>query len=278
MPPTLQTTATSDRTAAAAGGNTRPRRRVPSFVITIVSMAVILVIWEIVGGQINPLFFSKPTLVAVEFWDLLTSGELLEATLSSLQPLALGYAMCIIGIPVGVLIGRFRVMEAAFGPFVTAAYSMPLVALIPLFVLWFGLGFTAKVAIVFTMGVFPVIINAWAGVRAVPKSLIEVGTAFVASQRAILRSIILPATIPYIMTGMRLAIGRCVVAVVVAEFFTAIGGLGGLIINAGSQFNTPGIFVPVLVLMVIGVGLTRLVGSLEHRIAPWQRSITARNN
>ena len=239
---------------------------------------VILTLWEIIGSRINPLFFSRPSVIAVEFWESLLSGELGDATLTSLRPLAFGYFLCTLGIPIGILIGRFRVMEAAFGPFVTAAYSMPLVALIPLYVLWFGLGFTVKVAIVFTMGVFPVIINAWAGVKSVPKTLIEVGTAFVAPQRSILRSIVIPATIPHIMTGMRLAIGRCVVAVVVAEFFTAINGLGGLIINAGNQFNTAGIFVPVLVLMVIGVGLTQLIGSLEHKVAPWQRSIAAESN
>lgn len=264
-----------------ASGPAVPRRkprRVPSIWITVIATVVILGLWEVTGRQINPLFMSYPSAVAEEFVDQLTSGVLIDAMLASLQPLAVGYLLCILGIPLGIMIGRFRVVEAAIGPYVTAAYSMPLVALIPLFVLWFGLGFMAKVAIVFTMGVFPVIINTWAGVKAVPKTLIEVGTAFVASQPAIVRSIIVPATIPYVMTGLRLAIGRCVVAVVVAEFFTAITGLGGLIINAGNQFNTAGMFVPVLVLMVIGVSLTQLIGVLEHKVAPWQRSLSAQSN
>lgn len=264
-----------------ATGPAMPRRRsrrLPSLWITVIATVVILGLWEVVGRQINPLFMSYPSAVAIEFQESLASGELVEALLASLQPLAVGYLMCTLGIPLGILIGRFRVVEAAIGPYVTAAYSMPLVALIPLFVLWFGLGFTVKVAIVFTMGVFPVIINTWAGVKAVPKTLIEVGTAFVASQPAIVRSIVVPATIPYVMTGLRLAIGRCVVAVVVAEFFTAISGLGGLIINAGNQFNTAGIFVPVLVLMVIGVGLTQLIGVLENKVAPWQRSLAGRDS
>ncbi len=263
-------------TAAPAAAPARPRRRsgLPSPWITVISTVVILGTWELFGRQINPLFMSYPSAVAIEFKDSLASGELIEALLASLQPLTVGYLLCTLGIPLGILIGRFRVVEAAIGPYVTAAYSMPLVALVPLFVLWFGLGFTAKVAIVFTMGIFPVIINTWAGVKAVPKTLIEVGTAFVASQPAILRSIVVPATIPYVMTGMRLAIGRCVVAVVVAEFFTAITGLGGLIINAGNQFNTAGMFVPVVVLMLIGVSLTKLVGVLEDKVAPWQRGLT----
>lgn len=268
-----QQAATSAAPAAAPAGSRR-RSGLPSPWITVISTVVILGTWELFGRQINPLFMSYPSAVAIEFEDSLASGELIEALLASLQPLTVGYLLCALGIPLGILIGRFRVVEAAIGPYVTAAYSMPLVALVPLFVLWFGLGFTAKVAIVFTMGIFPVIINTWAGVKAVPKTLIEVGTAFVASQPAILRSIVVPATIPYVMTGMRLAIGRCVVAVVVAEFFTAITGLGGLIINAGNQFNTAGMFVPVVVLMLIGVSLTKLVGVLEDKVAPWQRGIT----
>ncbi len=253
----------------------RRRRQVPRPLITLIATVLILGLWELVGRQINPLFMSYPTAVAEEFVESLRNGTLVNALLASLQPLTVGYLLCVVGIPLGILLGRFRVMEAAFGPYVTAAYSMPLVALIPLFILWFGLGFTAKVAIVFTMGVFPVIINTWAGVKAVPKTLVEVGTAFVASQPAIVRSIIIPATIPYVMTGLRLAIGRCVVAVVVAEFFTAISGLGAMIINAGNRFNTAGMFVPVLVLMLIGVGLTQLIGWLEHKVAPWQRSLAA---
>lgn len=266
--------ATPPRASAAAPTPSGRRLHLPSPLITVISTVVILGLWELLGRQINPLFMSYPSAIAIEFKDSLASGELIEALLASLQPLAVGYLLCALGIPLGILIGRFRVVEAAIGPYVTAAYSMPLVALVPLFVLWFGLGFTAKVAIVFTMGVFPVIINTWAGVKAVPKTLIEVGTAFVASQPAILRSIVVPATIPYVMTGLRLAIGRCVVAVVVAEFFTAITGLGGLIINAGNQFNTAGMFVPVVVLMLIGVGLTKLVGVLEDKVAPWQRGLT----
>src|SRR6266568_637311 len=134
----------------------------------------------------------------------------------------------LVGVPLGLVIGRYRVLEAALGIYVTAGYAMPLVALVPLLILWLGLGFAVKAAVVFLMSVFPICINTWLGVTAVPKNLIEVGKSFVASDAVILRRIVLPATLPYIMAGVRLAVGRAVVAMVIAEFFTTISGLGAV--------------------------------------------------
>lgn len=254
--------------------STRTRNRY----ISLVTGLTLLLVWEVVGRQINPLFSSYPSAIAVELWDMTQRGVLLDATIESLQAFLVGYLLAAaIGIPIGLLLGRSSIMEAAFGNYVVAAYTMPIIALIPLFILWFGLGFAVKVAIIFTMGVFPVIINTWDGVRAVPKTLIEVGTTFVASQAAIMRKIIMPATVPYMMTGLRLAVGRGIVAMVVAEFFTAVSGLGALIIVAGNNFNTAGVFGPVVVLMLLGVGLTQLVGMLERKVAPWQQSLAGRN-
>ena len=246
--------------------------------ITLLSLAVILIVWEIVGRQLPAALASYPTAIAVAFWQLLVDGRLVSAFLASIQPFIAGYLLsALIGIPLGLLLGRDRTIEAALGVYVTAGYAVPLVALVPLFVLWFGLGFLVKVVIIFTMAVFPIIINTWAGVQAVPRALVEVGTAFVASPAAIMRKIIIPATIPYVMTGLRLAIGRAVVGMVVAEFFTAIGGLGGIVINAGNNYDMAVLFVPIIVLMLLGYGLTVLVGRLERKIAPWQSGITGRD-
>src|SRR5258706_16351265 len=119
---------------------------------------------------------------------------------------------------------------------------MPVVALVALLVLGLGLGFKVKAAVVFLMSVFPICITPWLGVTAVPKSLIEVGKSFVAPNTVILRRIILPATLPYIMAGIRLAVGRAVVAMVIAEFFTTVSGLGAIIITSANNFCTPTIF------------------------------------
>jgi NitT/TauT family transport system permease protein len=155
---------------------------------------------------------------------------------------------------------------------------MPLVALVPLLSLWLGLGFKVKAAVVLLMSVFPICINTWAGVASVPKSLIDVGKSFVASDAVILRRIVLPATLPYIVVGIRLAVGRAVVAMVIAEFFTAISGLGAIIINSANNFDTAKMFVPVLVLVLLATGLNALIGAFERRLAPWQAEIAGRDN
>ncbi len=214
----------------------------------------------------------------IEAWTLARSGKLMAALADSLQPFAVGYALAIvIGVPLGLVIGRFRPLEAALGIYVTAGYAMPLVALVPLLVLWLGLGFKVKVAIIFLLSVFPICINTWLGVTAVPRTLIEVGKSFVAPDSVILRRIILPATLPYIMAGIRLAVGRAVVAMVIAEFFTSISGLGAIIITSANNFDTATTFVPIIVIMLMAVGLNFLIGVVERRVAPWQAEIAGRD-
>jgi ABC-type nitrate/sulfonate/bicarbonate transport system permease component len=253
-------------------------RTVPSWAITVCSVTIFLVAWEGFGRDINPVFGSYPSAIAVAFLDLARSGKLGDAMIESLQPFVVGYGLAILaGIPLGLLIGRYRMAEAALGIYVTAGYAMPLVALVPLLVLWLGLGFAVKAAVVFLMSVFPVCINTWLGVTAVPKSLIDVGKSFVAPDTVILRRIILPATLPYIMAGIRLAVGRAVVAMVIAEFFTSLSGLGAIIQNAANSFDTATMFVPIVVLMVMAVGLTGLIGAVERRVAPWQAEIAGRD-
>ncbi len=251
---------------------------IPTSAITLLSLALFLAAWEVFGRDVNPIFGSYPSAIAVAAWDMLRDGKLLAALSDSLRPFFLGYGIAIvIGVPLGLVIGRFRVMEAALGIYVTAGYAMPLVALVPLLILWLGLGFAVKVAIVFLMSVFPICINTWLGVAAVPKSLIEVGRSFVASDVTILRRIVLPATLPYIMAGIRLAVGRAVVAMVIAEFFTTISGLGAIIINSANNFDTARMFVPILVLMVMATGLNALIGAIERKVAPWQAEISGRS-
>ncbi|MGB8560127.1 MAG: ABC transporter permease subunit, partial [Pseudolabrys sp.] len=178
------------------------RRPFPRWVITLASITFVLILWEIFGRRINPVFGSYPSAIAVAFWDLAVTGQLWSALYESLRPFLLGYALAIVvGVPLGLLIGGFRAAEAALGIYVTAGYAMPLVALVPLLILWLGLGFAVKVAVVFLMALFPICINTWLGVVAVPKTLIEVGKSFVAPNIVILRRIILPATLPYIMAG-----------------------------------------------------------------------------
>jgi NitT/TauT family transport system permease protein len=270
--------ADSNKATAAPAIEPAERKPLPRWVVTLASIVVALLLWEIFGRRVNPVFGSYPSAIAVAFWDLAATGQLWTALYESLRPFLLGYALAIlIGVPLGLLIGGFRVAEAALGIYITAGYAMPLVALVPLLILWLGLGFAVKVAVVFLMALFPICINTWLGVVAVPKTLIEVGKSFVASDIVILRRIVLPATLPYIMAGIRLAVGRAVVAMVIAEFFTTISGLGAVIINSANNFDTATMFVPIIILMVMAIGLNWLIGFVERKVAPWQAEIAGRD-
>src|SRR5258706_12575271 len=161
---------------AQAPAEAKSRRPLPSWVITIGSLVVLLGAWEILGRDINPVFGSYPSAIAEAFWQLARTGKLWTALLDSLRPFLLGYGLAIVvGIPIGLVIGRFRTVEAAIGIYITAGYAMPLVALVPLLVLWLGLGFAVKGAIVFLMSVFPICINTWLGGAAGPETPVGAG-------------------------------------------------------------------------------------------------------
>ncbi len=274
-------TATQPDGALSSGQAEAVIRRcsVPNWMITTISVVIALLILEYFGRHANPLLATYPTAILVAAGNMFSDGRLLSALLQSSQPFVAGYiAAVVLGIPAGLLLGRYRLFEAGFGIYVTAGYATPLIALVPLMILWFGLGFAVKAVIVFLLSFFPICLNTWFGVKAVPKTLIEVGTAFCAPQSQIMRGIILPATIPYIMAGLRLGIGKAVIGIVIAEFQTAISGLGGIIITSANAFRTAEMFVPIVLIMVIAVVLTELVGSLERIVAPWQSEITGQDS
>jgi ABC-type nitrate/sulfonate/bicarbonate transport system permease component len=254
-------------------GSTSARRERRLAVIRTCSILITLAIWEIFGRQINPLFMSYPSKIVLGAITLIQAGALQEALAESLRTLVLGYAAAaVFGVLVGLGIGRYREVEAALDWLTNALYATPLVALIPLVILWFGLGFTAKVFVVFLFTLFPVLINTSIGVKNVNRALIDVGVAFVANERQIFTKIILPASLPYIMAGLRLGIGRAIIGMVTAEFFTAISGLGGLAVKYGNQFRTDEMLVPVLILMGLGVVLTAALQRAEQWIAPWKKT------
>jgi NitT/TauT family transport system permease protein len=241
------------------------------WIIRLCSVACFLLAWEVGGRQVDPLFMSYPSEIARAAARLTASGELTTALASSLQTLVLAFLIAsIAGIGLGLLIGRYKGVEAATDWLVNALYATPLVAIIPLVILWFGLGGAAKLFIVTILAVFPILINTIAGVHNVPANLIELGNAFAAREREVFLKIILPSALPYMMTGLRLGIGRAIIGMVVAEFFTAITGLGALIVKYGNQYDTASMFVPILVLMLLGVTLSVIVRRAEKSIAPWR--------
>jgi len=233
----------------------------------------ILVAWELYGRSSNPLLFTYPTAVARAAVDMVADGSLIRALGQSLSVLALGFVIgTVIGIALGLLAGRSTVAAALLELPVNALYATPMVALIPVLVLWFGFGVTSKIVVVTLFVVFPVLINTMRGVREVDARLVEVARTFCSSERRLWFDLILPSALPFIVTGIRLAIGRALIGVIVAEFYTAFAGLGYLIVDNANTFKTARVFVPIVVLMALGVALTALLEWAEGRVAPWQKA------
>jgi ABC-type nitrate/sulfonate/bicarbonate transport system permease component len=237
------------------------------------SVVVVLSLWEIFGRQVNPLFLSYPSAIARAFFQLLGAGEFERQALGSLQVFAVGLiAALILGIALGLLMGRYRLAEYLLDPFVYALDATPRVALIPVLLLWFGLGTSSKIAIVFLSGLFPVLMNTFSGVRTVSANLVDVGRAYGAREGKIFSKIMLPAALPFVMAGIRLAVGRSLIGIITAEMFTAVTGLGALLIRYSSALATDKFFVPVILLALLGVFLSSAVEKLQKRLAPWKET------
>jgi ABC-type nitrate/sulfonate/bicarbonate transport system permease component len=240
-----------------------------------VSLLTTLALWEWYGRSTNPILFTYPTAVVHATLEMIADGTLLTALGQSLSVLAFGFAMGMLGgIGVGLLSGRSLVVAALLDLPVTALYATPTVALVPLLVLWFGFGTPAKIVVVLLFTIFPVLINTMRGVREVDPRLVEVAQAFCSTEYRLWTDLILPSALPFIMTGVRLAIGRALIAVIVAEFYTAISGLGYLIVSNAHAFQTARVFVPVVVLMTLGVVTTGALEMVEARISPWRQRQT----
>jgi ABC-type nitrate/sulfonate/bicarbonate transport system permease component len=265
---TLRSTAAAKHEAKA---RLSAKRR--NVAIRIGSVAALLLVWEICG-MFTPRIFLSPFHDSVTaFWRLAADGSLLAATASSLLVLLAGLAISIaIGVPLGLVMGRHVRWDWALSPYVNGLYATPSVALLPLLSLWLGLYLAPKIALVVLLAIFPIIKNTYAGVTTLGDELLEPARSMQASQLQIARLVIAPATVPFVMAGLRLAVGRGIVGLVVGEFFTAQTGLGGLVIRHASSFRTAEMFVPIFVLVALGYGLTALVLLMQERIAPWKET------
>lgn len=236
-------------------------------------LILVLVLWQVLGPLINPILFSYPSKIAVAFYELTVSGELPYYAAQSLQILLYGLGFAIlIGVPLAVMMARFKPVDWALDLPINALYSTPMVALVPLLVLWFGIYMEAKVIVVFLFAVFPILINTYQGVRECDKNMLEVARSFRSPEWRMWQDVLLPFALPYIAAGIRLAIGRGLVGMVIAEFYTTISGLGFMITRYANIFETDKTFVPVILLMFLGVGLTSSLKWVERKIAPWSRA------
>ena len=238
--------------------------------IRVISLVVVLGAWEYLGRHINPVLFTYPTAVGSAAMKMIASGELWKYLSQSLIVLFAGLGLAtVFGIALGLIMARFWVVDVALDTYITALYSIPSVALVPVLVLWFGFEITAKIAVVFLFTFFPIVINTHQGVKNVDNRLTEVGRAFRCSERQLWIHIVLPAAVPFIVTGLRLAIGRGLIGMVLADLYTAITGIGYLISRYASIYRTDAMFVPIAALGLLGITLTGLLRIVEKRVAPW---------
>jgi sulfonate transport system permease protein len=258
------------RTAAATR---RAHHRQLVWGIRLISLAIVLMSWQLGGARIDPVLFTTPSAVAVAGYQMIVSGELWSYLWPSLVVLVVGLAIsAVLGIGVGLLLARFWVADVAVDMYITFLYSTPTVALVPLIVLWVGFESTAKIVILFLFAFFPLVINTYQGVKNVDPRLLEVGRAFRCSERQLWTNIILPAALPFIVTGLRLAVGRGLIGMVLADLYTAISGIGYLITRSASTYRVDKMFVPIVVLGILGIALTALLRGSERWIAPWTAS------
>jgi NitT/TauT family transport system permease protein len=248
----------------------RHRRQLINLGIRVVSLAIALLLWEVAAWNVDPVLFTSPTKVAVAAYKMVLSGELWTYLWPSLVVLAIGFSLAVVaGISIGLLLARFWVLDVALNVYITFLYSIPSVALVPLIVLWAGFDTMAKVIILFLFAFFPMVINTYQGVKSVDPKLLEVGRAFRCSEGQLWANIVLPASLPFIVTGLRLALGRGLIGMVLADLYTAISGIGYLIVRTASTYQVDKMFVPIVTLGLLGVTLTALLRLAERHVAPW---------
>ena len=227
--------------------------------------------------QLKPIFISSPTRIAHTAFDMffVTGAIWKDLGWSSLE-FALGVALAFaIGIPLGLAAGWYHRFNYAVEPFLTALNATPQVAFLPLLILWVGTGLASRVLIIVLLAVLPIAISALAAVRTVDARLVRVARSFSAGDARLFRSIILPSAVPFLLTGARLAVGRGMIGIVVGEIYGSSAGIGAMINQAGSRFETDKVFVGVLTIAAAGVALVELIRRIERRVEVWRPQVAA---
>lgn len=245
-------------------------RRSGIWTVRIVTLAVLLGAWEIYARHQPRALNAPPSAIAKAFWDLLQHSALYSNLWSSMEALLLGFLLSFaIGIPVGILMGRWKSVEWVLDPYVSFFYGLPHVVFIPAMVVWFGFELKFRLLYVLVSAIWPFIINAMAGVRAIDAELLATAKGFCATERQTLRTVVIPAIIPFVVAAVRQSLALCWVAAVVSEILSTQTGIGGMLTHFGTEFRTAYMFVPVIIISVIAVIIQGLAAQLQTRLAPW---------
>jgi NitT/TauT family transport system permease protein len=242
-------------------------------IIGAIAVVATLALWEAFwsAGKISPLFFTGPSQVVTRFQEEWTGGRLKQDIVYSGTNFVIGVGLAIAsGVVLGVIIGWYRRLAMVFEPFLTALYSTPRVALIPLVLIWFGIGMWSKVFIVFINAFFPVLINTIGGVRAIDRDLLRAARAYCASDWQIFTTVVIPGSVPFILTGVRQAVSLGLIGVVVGEMFGGSEGIGYMVNYGGQTFQTDTVFLGVVLIAFAGIVLTWLAERLERHFSRWR--------
>jgi NitT/TauT family transport system permease protein len=237
------------------------------------AVALTLAIWQAFwsAGKISPLFFSGPSAIAARFWDAAAHGQLLSDLRYSGLNFAIGFLLAsVAGVVVGVIVGWYRRVDMIFGPFLNALYATPRVAMVPLIIIWFGIGMWSKVFIVFISAFFPVLVNTIGGIRATDADLLRAARAYCASDWQIFTTVAVPGAVPFILTGLRQGVAIGLIGVVVGEMFGGSQGIGFMVAYGGQTFATDTLFVGVLIIAFAGILLTAAAEELERHFSRWR--------
>jgi NitT/TauT family transport system permease protein len=241
--------------------------------LRLLSLISLALLWEIAGRTGNSRLLPPLSIVVVAWFDLLVSGQLFRALSISLQAMALGYVLSVLfGVPLGLLMGRYRRLESFLEIYMTALLTVPMISFIPFLVIAFGLGLHSRVWIVFLFAFVIIAINTTAGVRNVDVTLTEMARSFGARESDLFLKVILPAALPMIMAGLRLGMGRAVLGMVTSELILAVVGFGAMLMTFSASYNSPALFATILTIVLLAVALLALIQYLDRRLMPWRNA------
>jgi len=254
-------------------GRAQPRPRMLGwrrYALRIVSVAAVLALWQAVGSQMDPILISTPAAVARSFVLILTQGVLLKAFLASAVDLVVGFGLAlVIGISAGILMGRYRVVEELLDPYVSFFNATPLVALLPLVIIWLGISVWARMFFVFILSIWSVLVNTLEGIKNVNRGLMEVGMSFGLSEAQLVRAISVPGAIPYILAGVRVGMGKAIIGMIIGEMSIQLAGLGGLVQHYGDIFQTGRLLAVIVCTSLFGVVAVGILHLIQAQFFPW---------
>jgi ABC-type nitrate/sulfonate/bicarbonate transport system permease component len=239
-------------------------------IIQIVVVIAFLIAWEIAGRRLGVFIMAPPSSLLAAFGEMLQTGELSRALGESITVLLLGYVIgAAIGISLGFIMGTYKSVATILDPFISALYVVPIAAIVPLLIVWTGIGMTPRVLTVTLFAIFEILISTYTGVRGVNPRLIEMGRAFGANQGQLFRHVVFFGALPVLFAGLRIGAGRAVKGMVLAELLFAVTGLGGLVMTNSHYYRTDKVMVIVVIIALLGVILVSLVQLIERKLAPW---------